>query len=597
MIKPEARQLQSAANATRGRRAIAAFARYRPRVLTLLLATLVAVLLLLVNLTGELGTRRVPAGSLPTDKVRRIGLGGAANTDLNLTIDFDIREPDAEDRSMDNSLGCMSYGWPLLWRQYLIVGGYGWAVVGETYSGARLAINAAIWLVLLAAPAACCEWLLRRYRPRLRFSLRTLLAATALGAALCGWYAAARNRANVQDPFIAAMGPPPRGRVWVERWGPKWLNVVGADRYCRRIVGVELHAVDEGDEDNDIGDQGERLLADLKRLPELRFLCFETERLTPEIAASLSELRGLESLWLEVDEAPVSSVQALAAALGGMRQLQALSLDLGFLDEDLISAKASPELLTAIGAMPQLEYLRLAGCEIAREDFALLAKLKNLKSLTLNRFSSAADEFPPNPPLLARLPALPRLETLDLEDPQIQDADLRYVVALPRLKSLDLSDTKVTGAGLTELARSELLETLAIDEKAESREGFEALLAVKQLKDLYAEFSILGSRGSIDSPRERWSHLSNSEIDERLHALAALRKSKPELVIKDDWRKGQTLGRPWEQLAPKCETIPDHTSGGTAAEHAVRRWHEQQAANSPAAGAGNPSAPQNNSGR
>ena len=49
--------------------------------------------------------------------------------------------------------------------------------------------------------------------------------------------------------------------------------------------------------------------------------------------------------------------------LGGMRQLQALSLDLGFLDDDLNYAKASPELLTAIGAMPQLEYLRLAGCE------------------------------------------------------------------------------------------------------------------------------------------------------------------------------------------------------------------------------------------
>ena len=110
----------------------------------------------------------------------RIVLGNASNTALNLTIDFDLREPDAEDRTANNSLGCMSYGWPLLWRQYLIVGGYGIEVVGETYSGIRLAINAAIWLILLAAPAACCEWVVRRYRPRLRFSLRTLLAATAL---------------------------------------------------------------------------------------------------------------------------------------------------------------------------------------------------------------------------------------------------------------------------------------------------------------------------------------------------------------------------------------------------------------------------------
>ena len=166
MVKPESSQLQAAANATRGRRSIAAFARYRPRVLTLLLAALVAAPLLLANLTGELGARRVPAGSLPTREVGRIALGNALNSDLKLTIDFDLREPDAEDRSADNSLPCMSYGWPLLWRQYLIVGGYGWSVVGETYSGLRLALDAAIWLVLLAGPAACCEWLLRRYRPR-----------------------------------------------------------------------------------------------------------------------------------------------------------------------------------------------------------------------------------------------------------------------------------------------------------------------------------------------------------------------------------------------------------------------------------------------
>ena len=61
--------------------------------------------------------------------------------------------------------------------------------------------------------------------------------------ALCGWYAAARNRANVQDPIPRRHGSSSRGRVWVEPRGPKWLNVVGADRYCRRIVGVELYAI------------------------------------------------------------------------------------------------------------------------------------------------------------------------------------------------------------------------------------------------------------------------------------------------------------------------------------------------------------------
>jgi hypothetical protein len=420
--------------------------------LTLLLLALIAAPLLLINFSGEYGIRRVAAGNSPTDEARRIAVGGASNTNLNLTIDFDIREPDAENRSARNSLECMSYRWPLLWRQYLIVSGYGSYVVGETYSGVRLALDAAIWLILLGAPAASCEWLLRRYRPRLRFSLRTLLAATALGAALCGWFAAARNRANVQDPLIAAMGPQ-RGRVWVERWGPKWLDLVGADRLRRRIVGAELYVNDgesEGDDGNEPGDQGTRLLADLKRLPDLRFLYFKGERLTPQIVASLGDLRHMDTLWLEVDEAPASTFQALAGALGGMRNLRVLSLDCGL--DGLNDAAASQELLAAIGAMPQLEYLSLADCEIAREDFALLAKLANLKLLMLNNISTKESEFsfPPDPPLLSRLPALPRLETLDLYDSEIYDADLPYIAALPRLKSLGLLGTEITGAGLAE---------------------------------------------------------------------------------------------------------------------------------------------------
>lgn len=543
MIKPEASQFQVAATATRGRRYIAAFARYRPRVLTLLLAAPIAALLLFVNLTGEYGTRRVPAGSLPTGEVGRIAVGNASNTDLNLTIDFDIREPDATGRTADNSLQCMSYGWPLLWRQYLMVGGYGLYVVGETYSGVRLAINAAIWLVLLVGPAACCEWLLRRFRPRLRFSLRTLLAATALGAALCGWFAAARNRANIQDPLIAAMGSQ-RGRVWVERWGPKWLDLVGADRYRRRIVGIELYAND-GDDENEPANQGERLLADLKRLPDLRFLYFEAASLTPETAGALRDLRQLGTLWLYVDEAP-ATVRTLAASVGGMRHLRVLNLDFGIFSQVPADAAASHELLAAIGAMPQLEFLSLAECYIAREDFALLAKLTNLKSLALSNISAASDEFPPDPPLLVRLPALPRLETLDLEHSEIYDADLPYVAALPRLKTLDLSyNIGITDAGLAELARLESLETLV--------------------------------------------------IDEHLHAPEALRNAKPELAIQDDgqWEEG-----PWdlEQMAPKCETIPE-TGGGSVAERAVRLWQEQQAASSQPAGTANPAAPQNNAGR
>jgi len=131
----------------------------------------------------------------------------------------------------------MSYGWPLLWRQRILWFTYGPSgVLGDCFSPVRLTCNLAVWLVLLAAPAAACEWLLRRHRPRFRWSLRMMLAATAAAAALCGWYAAARNTADDQDAVIAAKG----SKVWLKRWGPSWLDLVGAERYRRRIAGATL---------------------------------------------------------------------------------------------------------------------------------------------------------------------------------------------------------------------------------------------------------------------------------------------------------------------------------------------------------------------
>ena len=295
-----------------------------------------------------------------------------------------------------------------------------------------------------------------------------------------------------------------QGRVWVERWGPKWF--VESNPYCRRIVGVYFHASDKvGDDDNGPANQDNRLLADLKRLPDLRFLHFEAKSLTSQATASFGDLRQLDTLWLEVDEAPASTVQTLANAVGGMRHLRALSLVFGTNRRVPVDATASHDLLAAIGALPQLEYLRLADCVIAREDFALLNRLTNLKSLTLENISAASDEFPPDPPLLVDLPALPRLETLDFDNSEINDADLYYVAALPRLKTLDLSyNIRITAAGLEELARSKSLETLVIDE-------------------------------NVNPPE-------------------ALRKVRPELVIKDDGEWEGTWNR--EQTAPKCE---DHS--------------------------------------
>lgn len=146
-------------------RFLRAFTRHRPRLLTLALLALIAALLTLSNLSAE--------QSLPQHDWM--------------------------------AFGHKSYGWPLIWHRYVIC--YpsssprteGWYI-----SRSRLAANVAIWLVTLVVPASTCEWLLRRYLPRLRWRLRTMLAAMGVIALGFAWFVQARDRANNEDALIAA---------------------------------------------------------------------------------------------------------------------------------------------------------------------------------------------------------------------------------------------------------------------------------------------------------------------------------------------------------------------------------------------------------
>src|SRR6185437_10821911 len=113
-----------------------ALSRLRPRVLTVLLLLVVAGLLVLANLSDEFKQRD---GSLQT-----ISIAGLA---------FDLREPASEVWPYPE-MSNLSYGWPLLWRQYVVATGPVEGVLGEYRSSRRLAGNLAMWLGMLALPAA-----------------------------------------------------------------------------------------------------------------------------------------------------------------------------------------------------------------------------------------------------------------------------------------------------------------------------------------------------------------------------------------------------------------------------------------------------------
>jgi hypothetical protein len=320
------------------------FSRYRPRLLTLVVLLAIATIIALANLTGDISRRD---GRFPNV------LSEDAPAIL-AELHFDPRA--AADSEGAYGFWNMSYGWPFLWRQFVFVftpgpsGGIGWR-----HSGGRLAANIAVWLVILAAAGGACELLLRRYRPRLRWSLRSMLAAVGLAAALCGWFAVARERANVQDPLIAS-----HGYLWLEQWGPGWLRLVGADRYCRRIVGASLTLAAPDDRHDG---KVEEFLKRLPRMRSLRYLFVGVEHLTP----------GMDD--------------AFTRALRDAPQLRVLSIEgspsVGHTDEERVSRKC----LAAIGQLTELEHLGLERMRLDGDALACLAGLTKLKTLRLDKCS------------------------------------------------------------------------------------------------------------------------------------------------------------------------------------------------------------------
>ncbi|HVC99075.1 MAG TPA: hypothetical protein VND64_35750 [Pirellulales bacterium] len=451
-----------------------AFSRYRPRILTLIVLFVVAAPTVLANLSFE----------IPPDH----GL-----------------------------LVNVSYGWPLIWHWYnLVLSPIFCGIRNWDYSVSRLAGNLAMWLVMLATAGGSCEWLLRRYRPRLRWSLRTMLAAVGLVAVCCAWFAAARDRANVQDPIIAAIEGR-EGDVWVERWGPIWLDFIGADRYRRCIIGVQMHG-EELDEE---------FVMRLTGLPRLQYLEINVEQLTPRMAAALADMRQLRSLGVT----------------GPMH------------DEK--------EFLAAIGQMTQLVDLQLQTAMIASESLESLAGLTNLKLLSLSVCTEVHEPGPQQPegnqhaPLFTHLPALPRLEAIDFCGSTVSAQDLRHLAVLRNLKALDLSSACLSpDASLADLASLESLELLAIDHDMISASGIESLVAIKRLKFLIIhQFFSHGESDrlvplALDAGDELF--VADTAVDALRRALEALRHSNPGIVIDKSWwvvDRRVEIKPPWEDDA------------------------------------------------
>lgn len=520
------------------------FARIRPRIVTVLVFLVAAAIIVLANLSFDI----------------TVGYGKAR-------------------------IHSRSYGWPVVWHRLVLVNSIlpgGEQAIDWYPSIPRLLANLALWVVMLAALTGACEWLVRRYRPRPRWSLRALLVFVGLVAAGCGWYTKARNRAALQDPLIGLRGGYGVPLVFVERWGPKWLDLLGADRLRRRIVlasGWQLRATEPDDQRrflrlsrlSDVrhisGFMVEELTpATAKALgdmTQLETLGITLRRFTPEFAAALSELRQLRSLSIEgsswwgepagdrdarlSDEClaaigNMSRLEKLAlwdvplrgkslACLAGLNDLKSLSVTFwnGEWNGSSLEKPIPEDCLRAIGMLSGLESLYLGKMRIKNESLTCLAGLTRLKTLRLD--TVATDHRP----MFSRLPLLPRLEALSLSQSNFADDDLRQLALQPRLRAISLAPpikgTLVTPAGIAALASPGLLEEVELDCHLKSPDMLKALLPLKRLRRLHLGGSSggAGSWGTLTLDDEDSAGVL--EVDEFRRVLTELRRLKPDLIV------------------------------------------------------------------
>jgi hypothetical protein len=486
------------------RRLFQIFSRYRPRVLTLALLALIAALVTLSNLSVE--------QSLPQDWM---------------------------------AFGHKSYGWPLIWHRFVLCdrSSYteGWYV-----SYGRLAVNLAIWLLILVVPTATCEWLVRRYRPRFRWSLRTMLIAVVLIALGCGWFVHARKRANEEDALIAAIRNE-RGDVWMERWGPRWLDLLGVDRFRRRIVGVsinQLFGFKPGDRE---------ILQRISCLRGLRHLdlCFNEWTSELGLAGTLDSLARLRTLGIY--GAPAREWQA---AVGKMSHLERLTVaydaDLCACLESLPNLKSlavsscwdpedSHRLLTTVGKL-NLEELCLTHMIIRGSSLACLNGLNELRFLGLSAVyenPSAIGNFQRKSEggLLLNLPPLARLEAIDLEESEVYDGDVAALANLPRLRWLNLAHTRITDAGLARLASAASLDELAVSGEWIPPSWLAGLSAIERLRSLhlggYVPYQLNIDIKYSPLPLDNGSAIAvvPAELEAFRQALETLRRSRAGIVI------------------------------------------------------------------
>lgn len=267
-----------------------------------------------------------------------------------------------------------------------------------------------------------------------RFSLRTLLIAVTVVAAVLGWKVnAVQNRrrtvAEIEkdkrcyvcyDYLDPATEPP----------GPQWMRRFLGDDFFSDVKEVTIFSdklPTNGQHDIDA------LVHHIATLSNLKTLQIDSGNLTDgqlEIITRLSKLQDLE-----VTSTRISTGIAHACRLKHLTVLR------------LYESHTTDSDLSQLALVRQLEVLTLESNEITDSGLSHLAVLTNLKDLQLLSDKITNSGLPV-------IAALPKLRYLNLWNAQITDAGLAHLKRLAHLEIIELHNTGVTQAGADDLQKA-----------------------------------------------------------------------------------------------------------------------------------------------
>jgi hypothetical protein len=311
--------------------------------------------------------------------------------------------------------------------------------------------------------------------------------------------------------------------VYLDRWGPRWLDLLGVDRLRRRVIGARLHLWDD--------EEGVELLTRVARLPHLHLLDLRYAELTPAASATLVGMKELRFFVLRGTEMDDGALENLA----GLNRLEFL---------DVSESTMTDDDLSHLAALHNLEALYIGYTKVSGRGISSLASLERIRVLDLSGLASS---------VLEHLPCLPRLEVLILRGTMFADHSLDLLAWFPSLRTLDVSGTSLTRAHLEQIANVESIEELIVDGDVVSSDGFGLLRGIKNLKVVHInkdQYRSNTSDPNISIPLELddggQSLGSENDAVACRRALDALRRAKPGIVIDDELPPANRARWPWE---------------------------------------------------